>query len=170
MSRFEPPTADNALLGFLLTVLSVVACLGFVAYWLLQPTVLINGGPDGLVSQRIGVSILAAAPPDIETPAIMLAQLENERQGLRPVAFAAAEPRVRRSAVAAAPVAKTSANKTSVKKRVVRRERRDDNGSFHRRDDWSAQRRDDWSPTRRSAWASDNFGRRSFGGFGDWFR
>ena len=157
MSQFEPPTADNALLGFMLAVLSTVACLGLFIYWLLQPTVLTNAGAEAVANRRPSTAILSAAAFDIETSAIALAQQENERQGLRPVALAAAEPSASPPATAPAPVAKTS-----VKKRVVRREPRDD--------DWSSRRRDDWSWPRRSAWASDNSGRRSFGGFGDWFR
>lgn len=157
MSHFEPPTADNALLGFMLAVLSAVASLGLFIYWLLQPTVLVNAGVEGFASKRASAAILTAAALDIETPAIALALKENERQGIRPVALAAAEPSAAPPAVAPVPVAKAS-----VRKRVVKRERWDD--------DWSSHRRDDWSPHRRSAWASDNFGRRSSGGFGDWFR
>jgi hypothetical protein len=152
MSQFEPPTADNALLGFMLSVLAAVGCLGFFLYWLLQPSVLVNAGVEGYASKRAGADILTVVATDIETSAIALALRENERQGIRPVALAAAEP-----SAAPAPVAKVS-----VKKRVVRRERWDD--------DWSSHRRDDWSSNRRSGWGSDNFGRRSSGGFGDWFR
>src|SRR5262245_2227345 len=157
MPHYKPPTADNALLGFMLAVLSTVACFGLFVYWLLQPTVLVNAGVEAFASKRTTAAILTSAALDIETPAIALAQKENERQGLRPVALAAAEPSAARPAPAAAPVAKAS-----VKKRVVRREPWDDDRSFHRGDDWSFHR--------RSAWASDNFGRRSFGGFGNWFR
>jgi len=157
MSHFEPPTADNALLGFMLAVLSGAACLGFFIYWLLQPTVLTNAGVETFAGKRTHAAILISAAMDIETSAIALAQKENERQGLRPVALAAAEPSASAPAVAPAPVARAS-----VKKRVVKRERWDD--------DWSSHRRDDWSFHRRSAWSSDNFGRRSFGGFGGWFR
>jgi len=157
MSQFEPPTADNALLGFMLAVLAAVGCFGLFMYWLLQPTVLVNAvnaGAETLASGRTRAAILVSAAHDIETSAIALAQKENERQGLRPVVLAAADAA---PVVAPDPVAKPSA-----KKRVVRREQWDDGGSSHRRDDWSFHR--------RSAWASDNFERRSFGGFGGWFR
>lgn len=156
MSQFEPPTADNALLGFMLSVLAAVGCFGLFVYWLLQPTVLVNAGVDGYASKRASAAILTVVAADIETSAIALAQRENERQGLRPVALAAIQPSAA-PAADPAPIAKAS-----VKKRVVRRERWDD--------DWSSHRRDDWSSNRRSGWGSDNFGRRSSGGFGDWFR
>lgn len=147
MSRVNPPTADNALLSFMLAVLAAVAGVGFFIYWLAQPTVLANADFE---TKRTSAIILRSSDFDIETSAINLARQENERQGLRPVALAAAE-----RSLPAPPVAKVATSKPSVRKRVARSEPRDFG----------------WSPDRRSAWAFEpSRGHERFGGFGSWFR
>ena len=153
MSRVNPPTADNALLGFMLAVFAAAAGVGFFIYCLTQPTVLANANFE---SKRASAIILRSSDFDIETSAINLARQENERQGLRPVALAAAEREPPSSPVAKATTStKAATSKPSVRKRVVRSEPHDFG----------------WSSDRRSAWAfepSRGYGR--FGGFGSWFR
>ena len=51
MSRFDPPKADNALLGFLIGVLSLVSIFALCMYWGMQPTVLVHAGTTTLKRQ-----------------------------------------------------------------------------------------------------------------------
>lgn len=147
MFRVEPPTADNALLGFLLAVFAAVSGVGFFIYWLSQPTVLANADFE---TKRTSAIILRSSDFDIETSAINLARQENERQGLRPVALADAKPEA-----PVPPVVKAASSKPSARKRVVRSEPRDFG----------------WPSDRRSAWAfQPPRGPAQSGGFGSWFR
>ena len=151
MSRFEVPTADNALLGFLLAVLGTVSGVAVFIYWLLQPTVLVNAGVETILDSRPSAIILRSSDFDIETSAVALAQQENEKQGLRPQAVAA-----EKRAPQAVTVAQAPAPKPSVRKRVATSEHHDVG----------------WSSDRRSTWAFGQPARgyAPFGGFGSWFR
>ena len=151
MLQSDPPSADAALLVGLSTAVSGMIGFGLMVYWLMQPTVLPNTPFDMAGQQNRAPIILRAAsqslPLDIEQPAIAMAARENDIQGLRPIAFAKAEPDT--------PPAQTAANataKAAKPKRAVAR----------------APGRDG-----RAAFASNWWGgghSHAFGGFGGWYR
>lgn len=151
MSSFEAPTADNALLGFLLAVLGTVSGVAIFIHWLLQPTVLVNAGVETIANSRPSAIVLRSSDFDIETSAVALALQENEKQGLRPLTVAAAKP-----APPAVTVAHAPPPKPSVKKRVARSEQHDFGWSFDRRSTW--------------AFGQPARGHAPFGGFGSWYR
>ena len=96
MLESDPPSADAALLVGLSAAVSGMIGFGGLMYWLLQPTVLPNV-PYDLASQTKPAPVILRAspktlPPDVEQSAITVAARENEIQGLRPIAFAKAEP------------------------------------------------------------------------------
>lgn len=148
MSRSDPPSGDAALLVGLTAVVS--AMIGFAAlmYGLMQPTVLPNAAFVAGQEKRAPI-ILRATPqahsPDVELSAIALALRENEIQGLRPIAFAKAEPAAAPAQTAANPVAKAAKPK-----RVAAKAPRRDVGAYYASNWWG--------------------GGQSFGGFGGWYR
>jgi hypothetical protein len=151
MSRFEVPTADNALLGFLLAVLGTVSGVAVFIYWLLQPTVLVNAGVETIAKSRPSAIILQSSDFDIETSAVAFARQENEKQGLRSQSVETEKRMPQAGTVAQAPPPKPS-----VRKRVARSEPHEVGWSFDRRSAWAFGQ-----PARGNA---------PFGGFGSWFR
>jgi hypothetical protein len=147
MLRPNQPTADAALLVYLLSVLSLFLGFALFMHWLMQPTVLPNAGLAGFeTQQQRAVVLLASKSPvldlqlDIQRAELAFALQENERQGLEPFALASAGPEL-----APPPLAKTAPTAPKAK-RVVRVQRQ---------------------PS-EPAYASNAWGR--VGGFGGWFR
>jgi hypothetical protein len=159
MRHQPPPTADAALLAYLISVLSVVAAFTLVAVWLMQPTVLANGGVAAFEKERrstASTGLLARRGPDfdVEQSAIALAKAENEKQGLRP--FVGANRLAQSDALSKASpkVADATPPRPPKSKRVAR------------------AHRPDYGPAPRNAFAySPSGGYGPFGGgFGSWFR
>ena len=149
-ARSEPPKADNAVLGFMIGVLSLVSIFAFCMYWAMQPTVLANAGTAVFESDKPVAVLLAsrATIDEIEKSEVATAQLENENQGLQTVALASRKPQVDD----AQKLAKASPRTPAKPKRVAR------------------VYRPDTGPFGRHAWAFAPMGARSFGGFGNWYR
>jgi hypothetical protein len=148
-ARFEPPKADNALLGVLIGVLSLVSIFALCMYWGMQPRVLANAGTAAFEKDKSVAIMLASRPTidQIEQSEVAAARLENENQGLPSVGAASHEPRAPAQKIAKAPP------RTPAKpKRVARVHRPDTNPFGH------------------NAWAFAPMGSRSFGGFGSWYR
>lgn len=76
----DEPNADNILLIFLCGAVGMLACFGYLMYWLMQPTVL-PGAEVAAIARRPPVG--APRSKDLQPPAF-----ENERLA---VAFAEAE-------------------------------------------------------------------------------
>ena len=122
MSRFDPPTADNVLLGFLIGVLSLVSGFALCMYWLLQPTVLPGVGA-GAYGREMSVAVVLLSRPnrvEIEQSEVDAALLENKNQKLQTVAAAKQEPQT-----ASTPKLVKTSQRTPKSKRVVRAQRRD---------------------------------------------
>jgi hypothetical protein len=158
-ARFEPPTVDHALLGYLIGVLSLVSIFAFGMYRAMQPTVLANAGAAafetnvssvGLGRDTSAVVMLASRSSidQIEQSEVAAALVENERQGLENVAFASHRPQ----RDSAQKLAKALPRTPAKPKRVVRVPRPDP------------------GPFGQHAWAFGPTGSRSFGGFGSWYR
>jgi hypothetical protein len=149
MSRFDPPKADNALLAFLVGVLSLVLSFALCMYWLMQPTVVANAGAVAFESEKSVAVILPSRSTilEIEQSEVAAALLENESQGLESVAVANHEPQTdpKRKLAKAPP-------RTPKSKRVVR------------------VQRPPIGPFAHDAWAFAPNRARSFGAFGSWFR
>ena len=159
-ARFEPPQADNALLGCLIGVLTLVSIFAFCMYRAMQPTVLANAG-TATVERHAGtlrlekdksvvVVLLASRSTidQIEQSELATALVENERQGLDSVALASHKPQKDPAQKLAKVLPRTPAKP----KRVVRVQRPDP------------------GPFGQHAWAFGPTGSRSFGGFGSWYR
>ena len=149
MSRFDPPKADNALLGFLVGVLTLVSSFALCIYWLMQPTVVANAGAVEFEREKSVAVILPLRSTilEIEQSEVATALLENEIQGLEIVAVANHEPQADpKSKLAKAPP------RTPTKRvvRVVRVQRL----PIGPHDAWA------FAPNRAG----------SFGAFGSWFR
>jgi hypothetical protein len=146
-ARFEPPSADNALLGVLIGVLSLVSVFALCMYWGMQPTVLANAGAVAFEKDKSVAIMLASRPTidEIEQSEVAAARRENENQGLPSVAVASREPRAPEQKIAKA------IPRTPTKPKRVARVQRPDPGPFG-----------------RNAWAFAPMGARSFGGFGSW--
>ena len=158
-ARFEPPKADNALLGYLIGVLSLVSIFAFGMYRAMQPTILPNAGTAaverqvgtfGLERDKSVVVLLASRSTidQIEQSELAVALVENERQGLESVALASHKP----PKDPAQKLAKVLPRTPAKPKRVVRVQRPDP------------------GPFGQHAWAFGSTGSRSFGGFGSWYR
>jgi hypothetical protein len=156
--RHQPlPTADTALLAYLVSVLSIVAAFVLVAVWLMQPTVLPNGGVAAFEREKRSPVWLARRGPEFdgEQSAIALAKQENDKQGLRPFAganrLALSDPLSR---AASSKVAEATPPRPPKPKRPAR------------------AHRPDYAPSARNAWAyAPHGGYGPFGGgFGSWFR
>jgi hypothetical protein len=151
-----PPKADTALLAYLVGVLSVVAAFALVIVWLMQPTVLPNGGVAAFErEQRSTVALARLAPEfDTERSAIALAKQENEKQGLRPLV------EVSRLAQSGAP---SNAASTKVAETTPARPKPKRPARAHR---------PGYGPYARNVWAFAPYGgyRPFGGGFGSWFR
>ena len=94
MPRFDPPKADNVLLGFLIGVLSLVSGFALCMYWLLQPTVLPGAGGSAY-GREMSVAVALPSRPnrvEIEQSEVDAALLENESQGLQSVAAPSHKP------------------------------------------------------------------------------
>ena len=91
---FEPPTADNALLGFLIGVLSLVSIFALCMYWGTRPTVLSNAGTAVFEKDKSVAIMLASRPTidEIEQSEVAAARRENESQGLSSIALASHKP------------------------------------------------------------------------------
>jgi hypothetical protein len=156
MRHQPPPTADTALLAYLVGVLSVVAAFTLVAVWLMQPTVLPNGGVAAFEKERRSTALLARRSPevDVEQSAIALAKQENEKQGLRPL-------------VAANRLAQSDAPSKAASSKVAEATPRPPKSKRPAR-----AHRPDYGPSARNAWAyAPHGGYGPFGGgFGSWFR
>jgi hypothetical protein len=158
-ARFEPPKADNALLGYLIGVLTLVSIFAFCMYRAMQPTVLANAG-TAAVERHVGtlglgkgksvVVLLASRSTidQIEQSELATALVENERQGLESVALASHKPQKDPAQKLAKVLPRTPAKP----KRVV------------------LVQRPDPGPFGQHAWAFGSTGSRSFGGFGSWYR
>jgi len=149
-ARFEPPKADNALLGFLIGVLSLVSIFALCMYWGTRPTVLANAGAASFEKDKSVAIMLASRPTtdEIERSEVAAARRENESQGLSSVALAAHKPQTE----PAQKLAK-AAPRTPAKPKRVARVHRPDPGPFG-----------------HNAWAFAPMGGRPFGGFGSWDR
>ena len=149
-ARFEPPKADNALLGFLIGVLSLVSIFALCMYWGTRPTVLANAGTASFEKDKSVAIMLASRPTtdEIEKSEVAAARRENESQGLSSVALAGHKPQTE----SAQKLAKAAPRTPAKPKRVVR---------VHR---------PDTDPFGHNAWAFAPTGARSFGGFGSWYR
>jgi hypothetical protein len=149
-ARSEPPRADNALLGFLIGVLSLTSVFAFGMYWGMQPTVLENAGAAVFRADKSVAVMLASRPTidEIEQSEVAAARLENESQGLPSVARASHKPQTD----PAQKFAKARARTPAKSKRVAR---------VHR---------PDTGPIGQHAWAFAPMGARSFGAFGSWYR
>jgi hypothetical protein len=147
MSRFDPPKADNALLGFLVGVLTLVSSFALCIYWLMQPTVVANAGAVEFEREKSVAVILPLRSTilEIEQSEVATALLENEIQGLESVAVADHEPQADPEPKLAKAPPRTPKTKRVV--RVVRVQR--------------------LPIGPHDAWA---FAPRSFGAFGSWFR
>lgn len=151
MSRFDPPKADNALLGFLVGVLTLVSSFALCIYWLMQPTVVANAGAVEFEREKSVAVILPLRSTilEIEQSEVATALLENEIQGLESVAVANHEPQADpKPKLAKAPSSRTPKTKRVV--RVVRVQRL----PIGPHDAWA------FAPNRAG----------SFGAFGSWFR
>ena len=95
MSRFDPPKADNALLCFLVGVLSLMSTFALFMYWLVQPTVVHSAGAGALEREASVAFVLVSRSPivEIEQSEVAAALLENESQGLQSAAAAIYAPR-----------------------------------------------------------------------------
>lgn len=117
--------------------------------WLTQPTVIPNAPYDLAEAQRRTPIILRAASaapaPDLEQAAIAMATQENQIQGLRPIAVAAAEP------APVLPAAQAAAKPAKPKRAVARAPRREVETAF------------------ASSWWGGG-GHSMFGGGGGWYR
>ena len=94
MSHFDPPKADNVLLGFLIGVLALVSGFALCMYWLLQPTVLPGAGV-GAYGREMSVAVVLLSRPnrvEIEQSEVDAALLENQSQGLQSVATPSHKP------------------------------------------------------------------------------
>ena len=149
-ARFEPPKADNALLGFLIGVLSLVSIFALCLYWGTRPTVLANAGVAAFEKDKSVAVMLASRPTtdEIERSEVAAARRENETQGLSSAALASHKPQTD----SAQKLAK-AAPRTPAKPKRVARAPRPDTGPFG-----------------QNAWAFAPMGARSFGGFGSWDR
>jgi hypothetical protein len=157
MRHQPPPTADTALLAYLASVLSIVAAFVLVAVWLMQPTVLPNGGVAAFEKERRSTALLTRRAPevDVEQSAIALAKQENEKQGLRPLVAASRLAQSDALSKASSKVADATPPRPPKSKRPAR---------VHR---------PDYGPSARNAWAyaPPHGGYGPFGGgFGSWFR
>jgi hypothetical protein len=152
MLQPDPPSPDTALLVVLSAAVSGMIGFAALTYWSMQPTVLLNVPYDTTEHVRpapiIERASLKTSPPDVETLAIAVAARENEIQGLRPVAFAQAEPKLR-VAQAAAP---TTIPKPVKPRRVVTRTQHRESGHAFASNWWGG------GPSQ------------TFGGFGGWYR
>ena len=147
MSRFDPPKADDALLGLLVGVLSLVSNFVLCMHWLPQPTVVANAGA-GAFEKEISIAVLLPSRSiidEIEQSEIEAALLENESQGLQSVAFARHEPQTDPTPKLAEPSPQAPKSK-----RVVRVQRPHP------------------VPSAQDAWAFAPVTPRSFGTFGSW--
>ena len=149
-ARFEPPKADNALLGFLIGVLSLVSIFALCMYWGMQPTVLANAGAAEFEKDKSVAIMLASRPTidEIEQSEVAAARQENESQGLSSVALASHKPQTDPSAKLAKAPPRTPAKP----KRVAR---------VHRPDPVHSD---------TMLGLSRQWRARSFGGFGSWYR
>jgi hypothetical protein len=159
MRHQPPPTADTALLAYLISVLAVVAAFALIAVWLMQPTVLPNGGVAAFEKERrstASTALLARRAPefDLEQSAIALAKQENEKQGLRPLVAASRLAQSDAPSKASSKVTDATPPRPPKPKRVARAHRPDS------------------GPAPRNAFAySPSGGYGPFGGgFGSWFR
>ncbi len=158
-ARFESPKADNALLGYLIGVLTLVLIFAFCMYRGMQPTVLANAG-TAAVERNMGtlarerdksvVVLLASRSTidQIEQSELAAALSENEKQGLERIALASHKSQKDPAQKLAKVLPRTPAKP----KRVVRVQRPDP------------------GPFGQHAWAFGSTGSRSFGGFGSWYR
>jgi hypothetical protein len=158
-SRLEPPTADKALLGYLIGVLSLVSIFAFCMYRAMQPIIIANAGTlafesnmgtVGLAKDKSALVMLASRPTidQIEQAELAATLVENKKQGLESVALASHKPQKD----PAQKLAKVFPRTRAKPKRVVRVQRPDP------------------GPFGQHAWAFGPMGSRSFGGFGSWYR
>ena len=157
----DPPSADAALIAYLLSVVAGVAAFALIVIWLMQPTVIPNGGLAAFEKERRSTPWLALRSSEVDTEqsAIALALQENETQGLRPLASSSQSTQsVASPKPAAVTRAKVADTATRPKPKRVAKVQRREYGPDPRNNP-------------RNAWAyAPNGGFGPFGGFGSWFR
>jgi hypothetical protein len=168
MPRHDLPTADGALLAYLLSVIAIVATFALLVSWLLGPKVLTNTGLAGFENERRPrvARVLRPADFDMEQSAVAIASQENEKQGLRAEARQVAQSSLASKLAStkvgpgASKVAQVTQTRSKPKRVAIRGHR--PNYAY--------------VPAPRNAWAyaPNGGGHGSFGGFsgfgGGWFR
>lgn len=123
MLRNDQPSADAALLRYLLAAVMIMFVLAGSLYWLSRPTVLPNAGLAGYEMPSKRPDLLSRLTSyESERSAIMLAEDENARQGFQTLASQAKREPI--------PSAGTEAPKP---KRVVRAPRKRDTAGAYAR-------------------------------------